>query len=200
MKLVIHGLLIATTLGFASQVSAQYNRQRGAVLGGLTGAAAGAIIGENSNEPGAGAAIGGLVGAVAGTILGTAQDQQVRDYRVAQQRQVIHQQRFAVSLQDVVAMSRNRVSDAVMITEIQHKGVQRRLEVADIVYLSQNGVSDAVIRSMQQAGTGYPVVRQPVVVSRPQPVYYQYHPTPPRYYGHGHHFGRPVVRGSIFVH
>jgi hypothetical protein len=45
---------------------------KGAVIGGVTGAAAGAII--NKKNRGAGAVIGGVVGAGAGAIIGNAQD------------------------------------------------------------------------------------------------------------------------------
>ncbi|RYZ23083.1 MAG: glycine zipper family protein [Chitinophagaceae bacterium] len=45
---------------------------KGAVIGGVTGAAAGAII--NKKNRGAGAIIGGVVGAGAGAVIGNAQD------------------------------------------------------------------------------------------------------------------------------
>ena len=50
--------------------------QRGSVAGGLTGAAFGAIVGNQSGRPLEGAAIGGLIGAVAGSALGNATDQE----------------------------------------------------------------------------------------------------------------------------
>jgi uncharacterized protein YcfJ len=70
----------------SAPLSAQYNQQRGAVVGGLTGAAAGAIIGENSDEPGVGAAIGGIVGALAGKVLGNVQDQHISIRRLGSNR------------------------------------------------------------------------------------------------------------------
>jgi uncharacterized protein YcfJ len=50
--------------------------QRGSVAGGLTGAAFGAIVGNQSGRPLEGAAIGGLIGAAAGSALGNATDQE----------------------------------------------------------------------------------------------------------------------------
>ena len=54
------------------------NTQRGAVTGGLIGAAAGGIIGHQSGRGLEGAAIGGAVGAGTGAVYGNAQDQEQR--------------------------------------------------------------------------------------------------------------------------
>lgn len=192
---------------FASTLAhAQYNKQRGVVLGGLTGAAAGAIIGENNDEAGAGAAIGGVVGAIAGSMLGSAEDNRSRAYYATQQRQVYAQQQYqatrSVGFQDVIAMSRNGVSDDVIITAIQQRGLQRSLEVSDIVNLSQNGVCDNVIRAMQQSGAGHVVASAPVVVSRPAPRVIV-HPTPVtrHYYGHGrgYYHGAQRTGRTIYI-
>jgi uncharacterized protein YcfJ len=50
------------------------NTQRGAVTGGLLGAAAGGVIGHQSGRGLEGAAIGGAVGAGAGAVHGNARD------------------------------------------------------------------------------------------------------------------------------
>lgn len=52
------------------------NTQRGAVTGGLLGAAAGGIIGHQSGNALEGAAIGGALGAGTGAVYGNSQDQQ----------------------------------------------------------------------------------------------------------------------------
>ena len=52
------------------------NTQRGAVTGGLLGAAAGGIIGHQSGRGLEGAAIGGAAGAGAGALYGNAKDQE----------------------------------------------------------------------------------------------------------------------------
>lgn len=54
------------------------NTQRGAVVGGLLGAAAGGVIGHQSGRGLEGAAIGGAAGAGAGALYGNAQDQEQR--------------------------------------------------------------------------------------------------------------------------
>ena len=68
-------LLVVTTLGIAFfSTSCGPSAKRGAVLGGIIGAGAGAIIGHQSDRPLEGAAIGGAVGAGAGGLLGGAKD------------------------------------------------------------------------------------------------------------------------------
>ena len=203
--------LSAVFVANASPVQAQ-NRQRGTVLGGLTGAAAGAIIGENSGEAGAGAAIGGLVGAVAGSALGDARDQEMQHYYAAQQQRLAYQQQYrqhyvqtqAVSLQDIVSMARSGISDGVIITQIQNRGLQNPVQVNEIVYLSQNGVSENVIRAMQQTGTVATArsSRIPTVVSQPPVIIHRYgHPHccgSRTYYSAPPNVASPVYRGSYY--
>ncbi|MBE2282494.1 MAG: hypothetical protein IAE77_03415 [Prosthecobacter sp.] len=50
------------------------NAQRGAVIGGLGGAAVGGIIGSQSGRGLEGAAIGGALGAIGGNAIGNSQD------------------------------------------------------------------------------------------------------------------------------
>lgn len=54
------------------------NTQRGALTGGLLGAAAGGIIGHQSGRALEGAAIGGAVGAGTGAVIGNNQDSEQR--------------------------------------------------------------------------------------------------------------------------
>jgi len=51
------------------------NTQRGAVAGGLIGAAAGGVLGHQSGRALEGAAVGGAIGAGTGAVLGNSQDQ-----------------------------------------------------------------------------------------------------------------------------
>lgn len=69
-------LLALATVGFATSCSGPTgpNTQRGAVIGGLGGAAAGAIIGNQSGNAGEGALIGAGVGALGGAAIGNARD------------------------------------------------------------------------------------------------------------------------------
>lgn len=180
----------------------QYTRQ-GAVVGGVTGAVIGGLMGKQSNKTTGGALIGGAVGAVAGGVLGNGQDKQIarRDYEYqqalyAQQRQIYAQQHVisqqpiyqqpaevGVSTTDVLSMCRSGVTEAVIVSQIHSRGVQRRLEVNDIISLHQQGVSEAIITAMQAAPVSSPtmvrqtysqpvIVNQTPVIVREQPVYY----------------------------
>lgn len=211
--------LVAWSTGDAhAQFRPTYNQQKGATLGGLGGAVAGAIIGDNNGEAGAGAAIGGVIGAVTGGLLGNAADKeavysQQRQYQFNQQQQAIVAQ-SSVSTADVVSMSRSGLGEAVIINQIQQRGVLQPLQVPDIISLHQQGVSERVISAMQQAPVGtrrvarapqpivtqpivtQPIVTQPVIIEErviyPQyvPRAYHYHRAPParHYYRSGINF------------
>jgi hypothetical protein len=98
----------------------------------------------------------------------------------------------AVTLDDVIAMSKAGVADDVIAQHVRIHGVVRQLQASDIIMLQQEGVSPAVIRAMQEPPASQ---RETVVVDRApaQPVivqeryYYDpwrpyYYPPPPRYY------------------
>jgi outer membrane lipoprotein SlyB len=169
------------------RVDAQGDTQRGVAVGGITGAIAGGLIGDHNGEAGAGAAIGGLIGAVTGGMIGNASDKEAEFQRqqafAAQQQQQFAYQQSAVSVQDVVAMSRSGLSDLVIINQINQRGVQTRLQVPDIISLHQQGVREPVITAMQQAPTGpAQVVRSPEYhVVRPVPVVVEEHYVLPHY-------------------
>jgi hypothetical protein len=197
----------------AQSLPAQNHTGRGAVLGGVGGAAIGAAIGENNDEPVAGAIIGGALGAITGATIGNSMDEEEARYRAIQQQRAWQLQR-AVSVSDVVTMTHNRLSDNVIIGHIQQNGVQRRLEVADIISLHQQGVSEVVINAMQRAPlatsvpAAVPQYRTPVVVEEhhyvaPR-VYYRY-PYGHYPYHHANHYRhhppphRPGVHWSIAI-
>jgi len=203
--------LTITVCGTASSAQAQNNTQRSATLGGIGGAIAGAIIGDNNNEAGAGAAIGGAIGVVAGGLLGNARDKDLRyqnqyyaQPRYTQQQQMprtVYTQPIptgAVSYSDVVAMSRSGVGESVILNQIATRGVQRQPVVSDIISLHQQGVSETVIGAMQQAplgnqfASGSTIVETPVYVTprvQAVPVYRGHHYSPvyrtrPNYHMH----------------
>ena len=66
--------IFATALIALCLTSCGPSGKRGAVLGGVIGAGAGAIIGHQSGRPLEGAAIGGALGAGTGGLLGGARD------------------------------------------------------------------------------------------------------------------------------
>ncbi len=167
--------------------------ERGAILGGLGGAAAGAAIGNKNDETAAGALIGGAIGLITGSAIGSAKDENVARQHAYQQH-MNNRMAHAVSTHDVVAMTQNGVSDDVIINHIRQNGVQQRIQVSDVISLHQRGVSQPVIAAMQQAplATAPPVVpryRSPVIVEE------HHYVTPPYYYRrphfHHHHYHGP---------
>lgn len=202
--------LVCVGLAICPSTASAQNTQRGAILGGLGGAVVGGLIGDHNDKAGAGAAIGGAIGAVSGAVLGNARDKEVNVQRqqqqyysqqrvYAQQQQQYVQVQSAVSINDVVNMSRSGLSDAVVINQIQTRGVQQQLQVPDIISMHQQGVSDLVISTMQSARVGGApmVVQSPPVIVQQAPVYVEervivpsYRP-PAVYHIHsGHHHYR----------
>lgn len=169
-----------------------YQTERGALLGGVGGALAGAAIGKNNGDTGAGALIGGAVGLATGALIGNSMEQKAQA-RAYEQQQIYRMSR-AVSTTDVITMTRNGLSDDVVANHIRENGVQRKLEVSDVIMLHKNGVSEVVITAMQNASVGTPVyVAPPQYAPRPVIVQEHYYVRPsywhcPPYYGHHHHF------------
>ncbi len=212
-------LLIPTTCLMASVMMvnlafAQHQTQRGATLGGLAGAVAGGLIGDHNGEAGAGAAIGGALGAVTGGLLGNAADKDAELSRQrAYQKQVYRQQattqqhavrtQGAVSIRDVISMSRSGLGDSVIINQIRTRGIDRTPQVSDIIAMHEQGVREGVIATMQEARVAgessappsYPAATaaaapSPVIIHEREVV--PYYPLP-RYYGprHYHHYYGP---------
>lgn len=191
--LTLLAFLTGLPLASAQFPNQRVNQTRGATIGGLGGAVAGALIGDNNGEAGAGAAIGGVIGAVAGGILGNASDKEVA---ARQQQQIYYQQQqqaavvqSAVSINDVVSMSRSGLSEGVIINQIGQRGVQTELRVPDIIALHQQGVSENVISAMQSARIGSQTVarapQQTIITQSPVIVEEHYvvpHYAPPRVY------------------
>lgn len=220
-------LTTAVVILVSSPCLAQSRTQNGATLGGVAGAVIGGIIGHQNDETPEGAIIGGAVGAITGGLIGRAQDNEVsrqrayqeQAYYQARQQAYLEQQAIAnagVSMADVINMSRSGISEAVIISHMQGKGVQRRLEVSDIIALHQQGVSDTLISVMQQAplatqlsaavaqGRQVVVQPQPSVIVREQPVIYRspviveefYRPYPVhRHYHRGPYYGNSIRIG-----
>lgn len=225
--------IVSAAFVFSSCGSAlgQQRAREGATFGGVAGAVIGGIIGHQNDETPEGALIGGAVGALAGGLLGNQQDAQLQRQRYYQQQAYYHQQQQAyvqnqqvaatgVTVADVTSMARSGVSETLIMSHIQHKGVQRHLEVSEIITLHQQGVSDTVISAIQAAPLATQVasrqayvapasqptvvrqqsviVREPVIVHDPiiyrrqAPVYYDYHPRP---YRHHHHYGSSIRIG-----
>jgi surface antigen len=175
--------------------------ERGATIGGIGGALAGAAIGKNNGDTAAGALIGGAVGLITGAAIGNSADE--RDRRAAYQNQQMYLYSRAVSSVDVVSMSQNGVGEDVIINHIRENGVQRRPDVGEVISLHRQGVSERVISAMQNAPEGGRAPApppQPVYRAAPAPVvveehYYvrpsYWHYPPPYYRHHYHHHHHP---------
>jgi hypothetical protein len=163
-----------------------YYQDQGALAGGLGGAGLGAIIGSTSGHAGAGAAIGAAAGALTGGLVGGALD----DIDAKNRAQIASSMGRplppgAVSMEDVVAMSRSGVDEQLIVNQVNNNGMNRQIQSSDLIFLQNNGVSSRVIAAMQQprtvAGPPGPVIVEggpPVVVA--QPAYYA---PPPPYWG-----------------
>ncbi|HEY2881647.1 MAG TPA: glycine zipper domain-containing protein [Pirellulales bacterium] len=149
--------IVATSLTLAAGCRSPYYADQGALAGGLGGAGLGAIIGSASGHTGAGAAIGAAAGALTGGAVGGALD----DIDAKNRAQIAAQMHAqvgagAVSINDVVAMTRSSVDENLIVNHVNANGVQRPLQANDIIYLQQNGVSPRVIATMQQRVAAQP--------------------------------------------
>jgi hypothetical protein len=198
-------LLAAALIGVTPLTGfAQGHTERGAVLGGLGGALAGAAIGKHNGETAAGALLGGAVGLIAGSAIGGAKDDDAARRQAMYQYQAQAAYR-AITPQQVVTMTHSGVNPNVIITQIQQNGVSRRLEVSEVIWLHQQGVNEAVITVMQNAPIATAVVAPAPVYSAPVVVEeHYYHAPAPRYYRypHHHHYHRrpgPTFYGGVTI-
>ncbi len=193
----------ALVCSFASTSYGQSQTRDGALLGGVTGALIGGVVGHQNKETAEGALIGGAVGAIAGGVIGNQRDQVYRQQyyqpqvayptyhehrtyvQVPQQRVVVS--RRPVTTSEVINMTRSGVSDAVIVAHIQSNGVAIQPDVNDVILMNQEGVSDYVVNVMQTGGRGSAVYQQPNTVYRtyqqPTPVVVreEYHYSQPVY-------------------
>src|SRR5262245_25446581 len=95
---------------------------RGAGIGGLGGAGAGALIGGASGHSAEGAMLGGALGMITGSEIGAARDRR----EALEQAAVAQANSGAVTSADVVAMVQNGVSEEVIATHIRANGVRQR--------------------------------------------------------------------------
>jgi len=177
---VLFGLLVTLC---AAGCQSPYHADRGALFGGLTGAGVGALVGDAAGNAGAGAAIGAGLGALTGAAVGAEMDQME-----AQNRALIEQQLGrqvapgAVTMDDVVTMSRAGVDDELIVTHIQKNGMVAPPQTHDLIYLNEQGVSTRVVKAMQ-APPPRPVRQATVVQSAPPPIILEeHHYGPPPYY------------------
>jgi outer membrane lipoprotein SlyB len=133
-------------------ISCESKTGTGAIVGAGTGALAGGLIGG-----GKGALIGGAIGTGAGALIGYGMDQ--NDREVMEQNSPQTMKRIdrgqPLTVDDVKQMSRNGLSDDVIINQIKATNTHYHLSTAEIVDLKNSGVSQRVIDYMIQSGQGY---------------------------------------------
>ncbi|MEN6450519.1 MAG: glycine zipper domain-containing protein [Thermoguttaceae bacterium] len=153
----------------------------GAALGGLLGAGTGAVVGSAVGSPGTGALVGAGVGALGGAAVGNAMDEsEARNRAIAQQlgRPVTP---GAVTIGEVIAMSRANVREDLIINHVRAHGIAAPLTTDDLINLPRQGVSSQVIAVMQAT---------PVAVPPPPVIYADPYYGPAVYIGPGcHHHG-----------
>jgi hypothetical protein len=185
-----------------------YHTDRGALVGGLTGAGVGALVGNAVGNTGAGAAIGAGVGTLGGAAIGSEMDEMEARNRAMIEQQLGRQVATgAVTIDDVVAMTRGGVNEELIVNHVRSHGVARPLQASDLILLQQQGVSTRVIAAMQEPPAPRAVAQpgaQPVIIEHaPPPVivapYDPFWRGPYRPYHHHHHH-RPGVSWGVSVY
>ncbi|MBI3838778.1 MAG: hypothetical protein HY288_12705 [Planctomycetia bacterium] len=175
-------LVALSCLLFAGGCASPYRSDQGALAGGLAGAGLGAIVGHAVGNTGAGAAIGAATGVLSGAAVGGSLDEIEARNRAEIEARLGHPAPAgAVTMDDVVSMSRAGVSEDVIVTHIHNHGAAAPLRASDLILLQQQGVSPRVVQALQApppAAIAYPA---------PQPVYV----APPYYGPPGPYWGPP---------
>jgi outer membrane lipoprotein SlyB len=190
--------LLAAGVAGAAGCNSPYRADQGAVVGGLTGAGVGALVGNAVGNTGAGAAIGAGVGALSGAAVGGSLDEIEARNRAEIERRLGRQvAASAVTVSDVVEMTRAGVAEELIINHVRVHGVAAPLAVNDLVYLQKQNVSTRVIETMQN-----PPVRVAQAVA-PAPVIVEEHVWggpywgPPPYFHHRHCYPRHGVHWGV---
>ena len=122
----------------------------GALVGGASGAAIGAMA--DRRNPGAGALIGAAAGTIFGGLVGHSADQQAAAARDRERPTTVYvappPTAPPTSLADIKSMASARVSDDVIISQINSTHAVYHLDANAIVDLSNAGVSQKVIAYM----------------------------------------------------
>lgn len=154
MKCSVLGLSLLTATVVFSGCETPYGTPdrtgTGILAGGAGGAAIGAIAG--GRHAGEGALIGGAIGAITGGLIGHSMDMDAAEReRLQAQAPVTYQrieERQPLAVADVKAMSAAKVSDDVIINQIQSTRTIYHLSAADIIDLHNSNVSEKVIQYM----------------------------------------------------
>ena len=144
--LLLAGMCLLPSAGCAN------NTRTGALVGTGAGAGLGAIIGHQFGKEKEGALIGAALGAGTGALIGKNKDTQ--EQRDAAYRQVAHAEATrhaherAMTNRDVMDLTVNRLSDSLIVNEIQDRGGLFDTSPSGLISLKHAGVSDSVIQAM----------------------------------------------------
>jgi hypothetical protein len=132
--------------------SANNKAGEGTVVGGVLGAGAGAIIGNQSHHAAGGALIGGALGALGGALVGSnvpknQQPQAQAGYEPQPGYQSPYSQQ--ISIDEIVTLTGQGASDEIIIDRIKATNSRFTLTEAQIASLKSKGVSQAVINAMR---------------------------------------------------
>lgn len=184
-NLTVVGALLAVFM--TSGCQGMSNTAKGGLIGGGTGAALGGIAGG-----GKGALVGGLIGTGIGGLIGNDidnEEKKEKDLRLAVAEAKASNNTLPppapssatpLGMADVIQMSRDGMSDNMIINQIRTTNSTFLLSVEDLRMLQANNVSQRVIEEMQMRRPVTRVIReQPrYIYQQPQPVYI-YDPYPP---------------------
>jgi len=151
----------------------------GALLGGMAGAGAGALIGNAAgHNTAAGAAIGGAVGLLTGALVGNSMDQAARARVQAEAPQTLVrvEQGQPLAVADVKALAKAGLGDDIIISQIHTSRSVYHLSTAEIIDLRDAGVSMKVIDYMINTASAASAAPAPapgtvVMEAPPQTVY-----------------------------
>jgi hypothetical protein len=126
--------------------------ERGATVGGVTGAVIGGVIGKQNDETVEGALIGGAVGAITGGIVGHAQNQRDAEMRAAQQRAYDAGYRSNPNYYPQRGVPQNYPypqgaypQRQQTVTTYQNRPTRQPVGVADVVAMTRRGFPDRLI-------------------------------------------------------
>jgi hypothetical protein len=172
-----------------------YASDRLAGAGALLGGGAGAIIGSHGGHAAEGALIGAALGAAGGAVTGDAIDNaEARNRAVIESRLGRPVPVGAVTIDDIVAMTRSGVPEEVIVSHIEGRGMAQVVTPNDTIIMQQQGVSPRVQLAAQR-------IRGPVVVrGGPPPAVVVAEPYygPPCYYHPRRYCAPPPVVGFGF--
>lgn len=181
-RLTVGATLVSMLAGCTTPYGRPDYTANGALIGGASGAAIGAMADRRS--PGTGALIGGVAGLITGGIIGNSLERRERPAPPVYYSSppVYYSPPPAVplppppSVADIKAMSRSGVSDDLIINQIDNTHGVYNLDANALIDLNNSGVSPAVISHMINSGNALasqppPPPREEVIYVSPGPEY-----------------------------